>query len=40
MDDIHIGHSFLTFYIATPVPNLNIYHDTRDLKRTLVVEKH
>ena len=40
--DIQVTHFLVKYsnisYMMTSVPNLNIYHDTRDLKRTLVVE--
>jgi hypothetical protein len=42
MNDTQVSHFSVKYsnilYIVTSVPNLNIYHDIRDLKRTLVVE--
>jgi hypothetical protein len=42
MNDIQVTHFLVKYsnilYIVTSVPSLNICHNTRDLKRTLVVE--
>jgi hypothetical protein len=42
MNDIQVTHFLVKYsnilYIVTSVPSLNIYHNTRDLKRTLMVE--